>query len=150
MPTGEQLELRDLARDFALSELRPHTAAWDQHRALDQEIFGKLAELGFLGMLVPDEHGGLGFDALTYLVVLEELSWGDPAAALAVAIHNGPVATLIASHGSDAQKAEWLPRLASGEALGAFALSEEGAGSDAGSLTTTATVSPVCKDRLTS
>lgn len=138
MNAEERLELQQLARDFAHSELRPHTAAWDEALALDDGVFEKLAELGFLGMLVPEEHGGLGFDLATYLVVLEELAWGDGAVALSVAIHNGPVAGLIARHGSDAQKAEWLPRMASGEALGAFALSEPDAGSDAGSLRTRA------------
>ena len=138
MLTNEQRELRDVAREFALAELRPHTAAWDERRALDDDVFAKLAELGFLGMLVPEEHGGLGFDMATYLVVLEELAAGDPAVALAVAIHNGPVCTLVARHGTDAQRSTWLPRLAAGEALGAFALSEPGFGSDAGSIETSA------------
>ena len=138
MLTNEQRELRDVAREFALAELRPHTAAWDERRALDDDVFAKLAELGFLGMLVPEEHGGLGFDMATYLVVLEELAAGDPAVALAVAIHNGPVCTLVARHGTDVQRSTWLPRLAAGQALGAFALSEPGFGSDAGSIETSA------------
>ena len=138
MLTTEQLELRALAREFALTELRPLTAAWDERRALADGVFEKLAELGFLGMLVPEEHGGLGFDTLTYLVVLEELACGDAAVALSVAIHNGPVARLLARHGSDAQRAAWLPRLASGEVVGAFALSEPEVGSDAGSISTRA------------
>ena len=138
MLTDEQRELQSLARDFASAELRPRTAEWDEERALDEEIFGKLAESGFLGMLVPEEHGGLGFDVPTFLVVLEELAWGDAAAALSVAIHNGPVAGVILRHGSVEQKERWLPLLASGEALGAFALSEPDAGSDASSITTTA------------
>lgn len=135
----ERRELQALARDFATAELRPHTAEWDEKRELDDGIFAKLAESGFLGMLVPEEHGGLGFDVTTYLTVLEELAWGDAAVALAVAIHNGPVVELLLRHGSDEQKALWLPRLASGEALGAFALSEPDTGSDASSVTTTAT-----------
>lgn len=139
MPTDEQRELQALARDFASAELRPHSAAWDQRRDLDEEIFGKLAETGFLGMLIGEEHGGLAFDVATYLVVLEELAWGDAAVALSVAIHNGPVAGLIARHGSDAQKERWLPGMAAGETLGAFALSEPDAGSDASSITSTAT-----------
>jgi alkylation response protein AidB-like acyl-CoA dehydrogenase len=138
MPTTEQLELSALAHEFAESELRPRTAAWDERRALDDAVFEKLAELGFLGMLVPEEYGGLEFDFATYLLVLEELAWGDASVALAVAIHNGPVVGLITRHGSDEQKAEWLPRLAAGGALGAFALSEAGSGSDPASITTTA------------
>lgn len=137
--TDEQKELQALARDFAEAELRPHTAEWDEKRQLDESVFEALAESGFLGMLVPEEHGGLGFDLPTYLTVLEEIAWGDAAVALSVAIHNGPVVALLLRYGTDAQKSEWLPRLATGEALGAFALSEPDAGSDASSITTTAT-----------
>ncbi len=136
--TPEQLEFQALAREFADGELRPHAAAWDAERALDPSVFGKLAELGFLGMRVAEVHGGLGFDAATYLLVLEELARGDAAVALSVAIHNGPVCGSLLAHGSDAQKAAWLPRLASGEVLGAFALSEPDAGSDAAALSTEA------------
>ncbi|MBT8487820.1 MAG: acyl-CoA dehydrogenase family protein, partial [Gemmatimonadetes bacterium] len=139
MMTEEQREVQALARDFAVAELRPKTAEWDERRELDDDVFDKLAESGFLGMLVPEEHGGLGFDLLTYLLVLEEIAWGDAAVALSVAIHSGPVAGLIARYGSDAQKELWLPKLASGETLGAFALSEPDAGSDASSITSTAT-----------
>lgn len=138
MPTAEQLEIQASAREFAEMELRPRAAEWDERRALDEEVFGKLAELGFLGMLVAEEHGGLGFDFATYLLVLEELARGDASVALTVAVHNGPVATLLARHASEAQKARWLPALASGESLGAFALSEPEAGSDAASVETSA------------
>ncbi|MDH3272361.1 MAG: acyl-CoA dehydrogenase family protein [Gemmatimonadota bacterium] len=138
MLTDEQKELQALARDFANAELRPKTAEWDERRDLDDEVFEKLAESGFLGMLVPEEHGGLGFDLATYVLVLEELAWGDAAVALSVSIHNGPVAGLIVRYGTQEQKSEWLPRLASGQCLGAFALSEPDAGSDASSITSTA------------
>lgn len=138
MSNAEQSEIRELARDFAERELRPHTAAWDQRGALDDEIYGKLAEIGFLGMLIPEEHGGLAFDLGTYLLVLEELAWGDAAVALAVAIHNGPVAGMLRRHGTDEQRAHWLPALAAGEALGAFALSEPDVGSDAAAVETVA------------
>ena len=136
--TAERLEIRSLARDFAQGELRPRAAAWDEARALDEGVFAKLAELGFLGMRVPEAYGGLDFDTPTYLAVLEELAWGDASVALSVAIHNGPVCGTVLRHGSDAQRRHWLPRLAGGEALGAFALSEPDAGSDAGALTTEA------------
>lgn len=134
MLTDDQREVRDLARDFAEGEIRPHAERWDRDEALDDALFVQLAELGFLGMLIPEEFGGLDFDIQTYLVVLEELARGDASAALSVAIHNGPVAGIVRAHASDAQREEWLPRLASGEALGAFALSEPDAGSDAASL----------------
>lgn len=136
--TAEQIEIRELARDFAQGELLPHAAAWDEARALDEGVFGKLAEVGFLGMLIPEEWGGLGFDVSTYLLVLEELARGDASVALSVAIHCGPVAELVLAHGSEEQKGRWLPRLASGEVLGAFALSEPEAGSEADALSTRA------------
>ncbi|HSR42450.1 MAG TPA: acyl-CoA dehydrogenase family protein, partial [Longimicrobiales bacterium] len=138
MLTAEQREIRALAREFAGSEIRPRAAAWDEARALDDGIFSQLAELGFLGMLVPEAHGGLGLDPLTYLVAVEELSWGDPVVGLQVSVQNGLVATAILEHGSDEQRERWLPALAAGETLGAFALSEPGAGSDAAALETRA------------
>jgi len=136
--TEEQLEIRALAREFSLGEIRPHAPTWDARRALDPGIFEKLGELGFLGMRVPETHGGLGLDLVTYLLVLEELSWGDAAVALAVAIHSGPVTRLLLRYGSEDQKSRYLPAMASGETLGAFALSEAGAGSDARALETVA------------
>jgi hypothetical protein len=138
MFSAEQLEIRALAREFAEGELRPHTARWDRDRALDDDIFGKLAELGFLGMRVPERYGGLGLDMSTCLLALEELAWGDASVALSVAIHTGPVTDLLLEYGSDEQKETWLPSLASGETLGAFALSETPSGSDVRSVDTTA------------
>lgn len=136
--TDEQRELQALAREFAATELRPHTAEWDETREIPADVFGKLAESGFLGMLVPEEQGGLGFDLQTYLYVLEELAWGDAAVALSVAIHSGPVVEVLLRHGSDEQKQRWLPAMAAGEVLAAFALSEPDAGSDPSSMATTA------------
>jgi alkylation response protein AidB-like acyl-CoA dehydrogenase len=138
MATSERREIQAMARDFAASELRPHATEWDERRALDDDVFAKLADLGFLGMLVPEEFGGLGFDFATYVAVLEELAWGDASVALSVAVHNGPVATLLVRHASEAQKRRWLPALAAGHVLGAFALSESGAGSDPAGLSTKA------------
>ena len=138
MFSAEQLEIRALAREFAEGELRPHTSRWDRDRALDDDIFGKLAELGFLGMRVPERYGGLGLDMSTYLLALEELAWGDASVALSVAIHTGSVTDLLFEYGSDEQKETWLSSLASGEILGAFALSETPSGSDVRSVDTTA------------
>jgi len=135
---SERLEIQAMAREFAEAELRPRSADWDARRELDEDVFGKLAEQGFLGMLVPEEHGGLGFDYATYVTVLEELAWGDGAVALAVSAHNGLVATMLVRHGTEEQKAHWLPALASGERLGAFSLSETQAGSDLAAMTTRA------------
>jgi len=137
-PSAAQLEIQALARDFAEGELLPYTAGWDEARALDDEVFAKLGELGFMGMLVPEAYGGLEFDLTTYLRVLEELARGDGAVALSVAIHNGPVCGLLHDLGTEDQRQRWLPQLASGDALGAFALSEPEAGSDAGAVQTRA------------
>lgn len=137
--TPEQEEIRSLARAFAERELRPRSAGWDRARALDDGVFAQLAELGFLGMSVPEAHGGLGLDPLTYLLVLEELAWGDAAVALAVAAHNGLVAATIARHGTEEQKRALLPKLASGETLGTFALSEPQAGGDVAAVAIAAT-----------
>ena len=136
--TTEQMEIRGLAHEFAARKLRPHSARWDEARALDEEVFGQLGKLGFLGMTVPETYGGLGLDWLTYLLVLEELAWGDAAAALAVAVHNGLVAASLIRHGTEEQKRALLPQLASGARLGAFALAEPQAGSDADALATAA------------
>lgn len=132
--TTDQLEIRAMARDFAAGEIRPHAMEWDAARQFDPGVFEKLAELGFMGMRVPEEYGGLGFDAGTYLLALEELAWGDAAVALSVAIHNGPVTALLLANGTDEQRERYLPAMAAGDLLTAFALSEKDAGSDAGGL----------------
>ncbi|TVP75871.1 MAG: acyl-CoA dehydrogenase [Gemmatimonadales bacterium] len=137
--TAEQLEIRAMAREFAAGEIRPHAEAWDAARQLPDEIFRKVAELGFMGMRVPEEHGGLGLDLTTTLLTLEALAWGDASVALSVLIHGGPVSTCVLEWGTDAQKGAWLPSMASGETLGAFALTEPEAGSDATSLRAIAT-----------
>lgn len=138
MWTADQLEIQALAHEFAKGEIRPHTSRWDHQKDLDQEIFGKLAEMGFLGMRIPECYGGLELDFSTYLLALEQLAWGDASVALSVAIHNGPVTTLLLEYGSETQKEALLPALASGDTLGALALSEPGSGGDARCLATTA------------
>ena len=136
--TTEQIEIRDLAKDFASAEIRPHAAFWDEARDLGDDIFAQLGDLGFLGMLVPEAYGGLDLDMTSYLLALEALAWGDASVALTVAIQNGPLAGLLLEHGSEVQKEAWLPGLASGAVLGAFALSEPAAGSDVAALSTRA------------
>ena len=131
-------QIRDLARQFAEGEVRPNVEKWDHDAALDPGILEQLGELGFFGMLVPDEHGGMGFDRATYLAALETLSWGEPALGLTLSIHSAFSATLLARYGTDEQKSRWLPELASGERIGVFALSEEEAGSDAAAVSTSA------------
>lgn len=138
MLSAEREAIRELARDFAESEIVPRAAAWDRAGAFDRDVLSRLGELGFLGMLVPERYGGLGLDLPTYLVALEELARGDAALSLTVAIQNGPVPAVLLAHGSEAQKARWLPALASGAKIAGFALSEADAGSDPAAMTTTA------------
>ena len=138
MDQAERDEIRRLAEEFAREEIRPQAAERDAEGGLGEEVFGQLAEVGFMGMTVPEAYGGLGLDLRTVGGILQALAWGDPAVALAVGIHNGPVVGALLSRGSESQKERWLPALASGESLGAFALSEPDAGSDAGSLRTEA------------
>jgi len=101
---------------------------------LDPQIFSKLGELGFMGMRIDEAYGGLALDLVSYLLVLEEIAWGDAGVALGVAIHSGPVSLLLQRYGTEGQKERYLGRMASGEIVGAFALSESGAGSDARAL----------------
>lgn len=134
MDQAERDEVRRLAQEFAREAVRPGAAERDAETTLGDELFQELAEVGFLGMTVPEAYGGLELDMRTVGAVLEALAWGDPSVALAVGIHNGPVVAALLSRGTEDQKERWLPALASGEVLGAFALSEPRAGSDAGSL----------------
>ena len=138
MLTSDQRAIRDLAREFADGEIAPHAAEWDRNGAFDPGVLDRLAELGFLGMLVPERYGGLELDLPTYLVAFEELARGDAALALTLHIQNGPVPCVLMAHGTEEQKAAWLPEFASGAKIAGFALSEAGAGSDPGSMTTTA------------
>jgi alkylation response protein AidB-like acyl-CoA dehydrogenase len=136
--TAEQLEIRTLAREFAGDALRPRSGEWDAAGEIDGAVFDQLAELGFMGMRVPEAYGGLELDTPTYLTALEAISWGDASVALAVGIHGGPISEVLMRHGSEEQKERWLPRVAAGEFLAAFALTEPEAGSDAASLQATA------------
>ncbi|MBV9108488.1 MAG: acyl-CoA dehydrogenase family protein, partial [Gemmatimonadetes bacterium] len=133
--TPEQQQIRELAREFAENELRPNAEHWDREGKLPREIVAKLGELGFLGMLLPEEHDGLGLDTTTYLVALEEIARGDASVAVAMSVHNSLPTQMIRAQGSDAQKERWLKPMARGEMLGAFSLSEPDSGSDAASLT---------------
>lgn len=132
--TPEQSEIRALARDFAERELRPHADEWDRDQAFPRAVIDQLGELGFLGMRIPEAWEGLALDAASYLVALEQIAWGDASVAVAMSVHNSLPTQMILSHGSDAQKERWIRPMARGEMLGAFALSEADAGSDAASL----------------
>src|SRR5687767_2461368 len=136
--TEQQKEIQQLARDFARSELAPHSARWDHAGAMDSDVVQKLAQLGFLGMMVPEQYDGLGLDTVTYLVALEEIAAVDASVAVAMSVHNSLPTQMILRYGSEAQRQRYLPAMARGEWLGAFALSEPEAGSDAAAMTTQA------------
>jgi alkylation response protein AidB-like acyl-CoA dehydrogenase len=129
--TEEQQQIRDLAREFAENELRPHAEEWDREARFPREVIQKLGELGFLGMLLPERYDGLALDTLAYVVALEEIARGDASVAVAMSVHNSLPTQMILAHGTDAQKERWLGPMARGEMLGAFSLSEPDAGSDA-------------------
>src|SRR5437016_4152378 len=136
--TQDQREIQGLARDFARAEIDPNAAAWDRDHAFPRELFGQLAELGLMGTCVPEEYGGAGADFLSYVLVLEELSRADAGVGVTVAVHTSAATLPILTFGSDEQRSRYVPPLARGEAIGAFALTEPEAGSDAGSLRTAA------------
>ncbi len=136
--TEEQEQIRQLARDFAANELRPRTAEWDRESRFHSEVLPMMSELGFFGMLLPEEYDGLDLGMLSYLVALEQIAWGDASVAITMSVHNSLPTQMILKYGSDEQKKKWLPPMARGEVLGAFALSEAGSGSDAASLKTRA------------
>src|SRR3954449_13606327 len=135
---AEQREIQALARDVAGELMQPHAADWDREHRFPRELFAPLAELGLLGVCVPEEYGGAGADFLSYILVLEELSRADAGVGVTVAVHTSAVTLPLLGFGTDEQRSRFVPPLARGEHLGAFALTEAEAGSDAGSLRTRA------------
>ena len=136
--TEEQRAIQQAARDFARDQLAPGVGDRDRDAVFDPTLVPRLAELGFLGMLLPEEYDGLGLDTGTYLVALEEIAAVDASAAVLMSVHNSLPTQMILRYGSEEQRARFLPPMARGEILGAFALSEPEAGSDAAALTTRA------------
>ena len=137
--TPDQEAIRTLTRELAEAEIVPNAGEWDRAHRYPDELYPKLAELGLMGVCVPEEYGGAGADFLSYVLVLEELSRADAGVGVTVAVHTSAATLPILAFGTDEQRARFVPPLARGEQLGAFALTEPGAGSDAGSLRTTAT-----------
>jgi butyryl-CoA dehydrogenase len=135
----DQREIKALAREFAEAEIEPHAGEWDRQHSFPRDLFSKLAELGLMGVCIPEELGGAGADFLSYILVLEELSRADAGVGVTVAVHTSAVTLPILTFGTDEQKSRFVPPLACGEVIGAFALTEPEAGSDAGSLRTAAT-----------
>jgi len=136
--TEEQREIQKVAREFALAEIAPYSEAWDRDQYFEPAIVAKLGALGFLGMMIPEQYDGLGLDTLTYLVALEEIAIVDASVAVMLSVHNSLPTQMLLRWGSEEQKERFLKPLARGELLGAFALSEPEAGSDAASLQTQA------------
>jgi alkylation response protein AidB-like acyl-CoA dehydrogenase len=136
--TPEQREIQVLARELAEAEIVPNAPSWDREHRFPKELYPKLAELGLMGVCVPEEHGGAGADFLSYILVLEELSRADAGVGVTVAVHTSATTLPILMFGTDEQRSRFVPPLARGELIGAFALTESGSGSDAGSLRTRA------------
>ena len=137
-PTEDQELLRRTVREFAEAEIRPHVMEWDEAQAFPMDLLPKLASLGLTGIQFSEEYGGAGLSGVDYCICIEELARVCPAVALSVAAHNGLCTAHIALVGTEAQKRRFLPRLVRGEVLGAWGLTEAGAGSDAAGMRTTA------------
>jgi hypothetical protein len=137
--TPEQELIRRSAREFCDREIVPNARDWDRSERMDEGIVPKLAEIGFLGCALPEEYGGMGLDTISYCLVMEELGRADSSVRGIVSVNNGLAGKTIAKWGTDEQKRQWLPRMASGEALGCYGLTEPGSGSDPASLVTRAT-----------
>ena len=136
--TDEQELARRTIREFALKRVEPVAAELDRESRFAYELVAELAELGFMGMTIPEEYGGAGTDTVTYAIVVEELARIDSSTAIAVAAHHSLGTLPIYTFGTEAQKRQWLPDLTAGKHLAAFGLTEPGAGSDAGATQTTA------------
>jgi alkylation response protein AidB-like acyl-CoA dehydrogenase len=135
---AEQREIQALARDFGRDAIEPYAAQWDRDRGFPRALLAQLGEVGLLGVCVPEQHGGGGADFLSYILVLEELSRADAGVGVTVAVHTSACTLPIVAFGTAEQRERFVPPLARGDAIGAFALTESGSGSDAGALTTRA------------
>lgn len=133
-----QLMITQMVRDFAEKEIRPNVMKWDESQEFPVQLFKKMGELGLMGVLVPSEYGGAGFGYFEYITVIEEISKVCGSIGLSVAAHNSLCTGHIEQFGNDEQKRKWLPKLATAEWIGAWGLTEQGTGSDAGGMATTA------------
>lgn len=134
----QQLLMRDSAKEFAEKRLSPFAREWDEAEEMPKELLSEMAELGYFGMLLPEEYGGLGLDPLSYILALEEVSKANAAVEITLSVHNSLACQAIVQYGTAEQKKKYLPQMAKGELLGAYSLSEPDAGTDAGGLKTTA------------
>ena len=134
----DHLMIRDAVRTFVRDAVTPNAAQWDRERKFPADVHRQLAELGAYGVLVPEEYGGAGLDALALALILEEIAAGDGGTSTAISVNNCPVCSILLAYGNEQQKRDWLGPLARGEMLGAFCLTEPQAGSDASALRTSA------------
>ncbi|MHA0328640.1 acyl-CoA dehydrogenase family protein [Sphingomonas melonis] len=139
MLTDDQIAIRDMVRAFAQERLRPASAGFEAAGGYPPDLFRQLGDLGLMGMTAPADIGGAGTDYVSYALALIELAAADGALSTIVSIQNSIMVSGLLKDGSEAQRARWLPRLVSGDAIGAFALTESDAGSDAAAIRTTAT-----------
>jgi alkylation response protein AidB-like acyl-CoA dehydrogenase len=136
--TEDQMAIREMVRDFSQNEIAPHAAGWDETQHFPRELFAKLGELGMMGIFIPEEYGGAGLGYVEYVTVLEEIGAADGGVGLGVAAHNSLCTNHFYMYASEDLRREFLPKLASGEWIGAWGLTEAEAGSDAGGTKTTA------------
>jgi cyclohexanecarboxyl-CoA dehydrogenase len=134
----DQQAIRDMVRDFARREIAPNALEWDENQHFPRDLFARLGELGMLGVVIPEASGGAGLGYVEYVAILEEIGAADGAVGLSVAAHNSLCTNHLYLFGSDDLKREYLPKLASGEWIGAWGLTESQAGSDSGGTRTTA------------
>ena len=134
----EQELIRKTARDFAEREIAPYAADYDRKEEFPRAILEKMKPLGFLGAPIPQEYGGMGVDAVSYVLIIEEIARADSSVRSIISVNCSLVGLTILKWGTEEQKRSWLPRIASGESLGCFGLTEPGSGSDAASLQTRA------------
>lgn len=126
------------ARDFAEIHIKPNIMEWDENQVFPVELFHKLGDMGFMGIVIPEEYGGSGLGYHEYVAIVDEISQIDPSIGLSVAAHNSLCTNHIYEFGNEEQRKKWLPKLASGQIIGAWGLTEHNTGSDAGSMSTTA------------
>ncbi|RZK27041.1 MAG: acyl-CoA dehydrogenase, partial [Hymenobacter sp.] len=136
--TENQTMIAQMVRDFGAQHIKPSMMRWDETQEFPREVFRQLGELGLMGVLVPQQYGGSGFGYQEYVTAIAELAKIDGSIGLSMAAHNSLCTGHILQHASEEQKQKYLPRLASGEWLGAWGLTEPNTGSDAGNMRTTA------------
>lgn len=137
--TLENLKMiADTARDFAEINIRPHIMEWDENQFFPKELFHQLGEMGFMGIIIPEEYGGSGLGYHEYVAIIDQISQVDPSIGLSIAAHNSLCTNHIYEFGTEEQRKKWLPQLASGQVIGAWGLTEHNTGSDAGGMSTTA------------